>query len=181
MRLDPSGRTAVERGARQELAAARNAGHAPDGVLVQRMAEPGTELVVGVAGDPRFGPLVAVGAGGATATLIGDVQARLAPVGRREAGAMLRGLRTFPLLDGLPRTPTRGLGAIEDVVLLIAGPGGGRRARLQPGGGGSYRCRGRGRPASARAATRAGTVRGGRPSVERRRARRDRARPRGGP
>ena len=121
VRLDLSGPTAVERGARQVLAAARDAGHAPDGVLVQRMADPGTELLVGVAGDPRFGSLVAVGAGGATAELVGDVQVRLAPVGRREAGAMLRGLRTFPLLEGFRGRPRADLRAIEDIVLRIGG------------------------------------------------------------
>lgn len=43
------------------------AGLAHEGFLVQRMAAPGPELIVGVVGDPRFGQLVAVGAGGTTA------------------------------------------------------------------------------------------------------------------
>lgn len=58
------------------------------------MAPEGVELLIGVVGDPRFGPLVAVEAGGATAELVGDVQVRLAPLGRREARAMPRWLRT---------------------------------------------------------------------------------------
>jgi acyl-CoA synthetase (NDP forming)/GNAT superfamily N-acetyltransferase len=153
--LDLRGPVAVERAARGVLTAARAAGHVPDGVLVQRMAEAGTELLVGVAADPRLGPLVAVGAGGATAELVGDVQVRLAPVGPREAGAMLRALRTFPLLDGFRGRPPADLAAVEDVVLrigalaaahpdvaeldcnpVVAGPGGAAvvdaRVRLQP-------------------------------------------------
>jgi acetate---CoA ligase (ADP-forming) len=84
------------------------------------MAPAGAELIVGVVGDPRFGPLVAVGAGGATAELIGDVQVRLAPVGPREAAAMLRELRTFPLLDGFRGASHADVGAVEDIITRVA-------------------------------------------------------------
>ena len=86
---------------------------------VDANARAGTELLVGVAGDPSFGPLVAVGAGGASAELIGDVQVRLAPVGRQEVEAMLHGLRTFALLDGSRGRPRADLRAVEDVVLRV--------------------------------------------------------------
>jgi acyl-CoA synthetase (NDP forming)/GNAT superfamily N-acetyltransferase len=120
VRTGVQGQAAAERAAREVMEAAREAGKEPRGVLVQRMAPPGTELLVGVAGDPRFGPLIAVGAGGATAELIADVQVRLAPAGRVEASAMLRSLRTFPLLDGFRGRPRADLEAIIDVVLRIA-------------------------------------------------------------
>ena len=152
--LDVSGPTAVERAARAVLAAAREHGHAPSGVLVQEMAR-GTELLLGIAGDPRFGPLVAVGAGGATGQLVGDVQVRLAPVGAREAAAMVAGLRTFPLLDGFRGRARADLASVHDAVLrvgvlgaahpeiaeldcdpLVAGPAGAvvvdARVRLEP-------------------------------------------------
>ena len=113
-------------------------------------AAPAPELIVGVVGDPRFGPLVAVGAGGTTAELIGDVQVRLAPVGPREAAAMLRELRTFPLLDGFRGAPRADVGAVEDVVdaggrARRRSPGD-RRARLQSGGCRAGRRRHRGCP-----------------------------------
>jgi acyl-CoA synthetase (NDP forming)/GNAT superfamily N-acetyltransferase len=119
VRLELRGPAAVERGAHDVLSAAESAGHVPDGVLVQRMAEPGTELLIGVTGDPRFGPLVAIAAGGAMAELFGDVQVRLAPVGRREGATMLRGLRTFPLLEGFGGRPAADLAAVEDAVLRV--------------------------------------------------------------
>ena len=96
------------------------AGLTPEGFLVQRMAPAGPELIVGVVGDPHFGPLVAVGAGGTTAELIGDVQVRLAPVGPREAASMLRELRTFPLLDGFRGAPRADVEAVQDIVTRVA-------------------------------------------------------------
>ena len=68
-------------------------------------SDEGTELLLGIAGDPRFGPLVALALGGALAELVGDVQVRLAPVGPAEADRMITGLRGFPLLDGFRGRP----------------------------------------------------------------------------
>jgi acyl-CoA synthetase (NDP forming) len=75
---------------------------------------------LGVVGDPAFGPLIAIGAGGTTAELIGDVQVRLAPIGRRDAADMLHSLRTFPLLNGYRGRLHANLSAINDVLLRIA-------------------------------------------------------------
>jgi acyl-CoA synthetase (NDP forming) len=150
-----SGPTAVERATREVAEAAREHGYEPDGVLVQRMAGGGTELLLGIAGDPRLGPLVALAAGGATAELVGDVQVRLAPIGPREAGAMIAGLRSRPLLEGFRGRPRADVDALRDAVVrvaalaaahpelaeldcdpLVAGPGGAvvvdARARLEP-------------------------------------------------
>jgi acyl-CoA synthetase (NDP forming) len=110
----------AERAAREMHSSLTAGGVALEGFLVQQMAPAGPELIVGVVGDPRFGPLIAVGAGGTTAELIGDVQVRLAPVGRREAAAMLRELRTFPLLDGFRGAPRADVGAVEDIVTRVA-------------------------------------------------------------
>ena len=110
----------AERAAVEMCSSLTAAGVAPEEFLLQRMAPSGPELIVGVVGDPRFGPLVAVGAGGTTAELIGDVQVRLAPVGPREAASMLRELRTFPLLDGFRGAPRADVGAVEDIVTRVA-------------------------------------------------------------
>ena len=119
VRVGVTGPTAVERAAREVLAAAREHGFAPDGVLVQRMAPAGSELLAGVASDPSFGPLVVLAAGGATAELLGDVETRLAPVGPREADGMIAGLRSFPLLDGFRGRPRADLPALRDALLRI--------------------------------------------------------------
>jgi acyl-CoA synthetase (NDP forming) len=62
------------------------------------MVGPGVEMLVGVLSDERFGPVVACGAGGGTAEVLGDVGVRLAPLAREDAVAMIAGLRSHALL-----------------------------------------------------------------------------------
>jgi acyl-CoA synthetase (NDP forming) len=77
-------------------------------VLLQPMIRGGAELLAGAVQDPVFGPLVAFGAGGVFAELIGQAQFRLAPltdIDARElvqdgkAGALVRGYRGAPPAD----------------------------------------------------------------------------------
>lgn len=91
-----------------------------DGFVVQRMALPGTEMIVGVVHDPQFGPVVAVGAGGVMVELMRDVSVRLTPLSREDAFAMVRELKTYPLLEGYRGSPPRDTAALEDVILRIA-------------------------------------------------------------
>jgi acetyl coenzyme A synthetase (ADP forming)-like protein len=119
--LGARGEAAATRAARRIARAVRRAtGAPPEAFLVQRMVPAGTELIVGVVGDPDFGPVVACGAGGRAVELLGDVAVRLAPLGRRAAGEMLRSLRTFPLLDGYRGAPRADLAAVEDVLLRVS-------------------------------------------------------------
>jgi acyl-CoA synthetase (NDP forming) len=87
-----------------------------DGYVVQRMAEPGVEMLVGVLADERLGPVVACAAGGEAVQEIADVQVRLAPLARAEATAMVRGLRTSALLD----RERADVNALADVIVRVA-------------------------------------------------------------
>lgn len=83
--------------------------HKPDarieGVLVQKMAPRGRELVVGMVNDPTFGPIMMVGLGGTMVELMGDVVHRPAPVNVEEAAEMLLGLKSAKLLTGFRGEP----------------------------------------------------------------------------
>jgi acyl-CoA synthetase (NDP forming) len=71
-----------------------------EGVLVQKMAPRGHELVIGMVNDPTFGPIMMVGMGGTVVELMGDVVHRAAPVDVAEATDMLLSLKSARLLQG---------------------------------------------------------------------------------
>ena len=79
VRLNLEGAEAVRDAATDIEAAVRVAGHELEGLLVQPMAAPGVELIVGVVNDASFGPVLACGAGGTVAELIKDVSVRITP------------------------------------------------------------------------------------------------------
>jgi acetate---CoA ligase (ADP-forming) len=90
------------------------------GFIVQEMVTGGTEMLVGAASDPVFGPVVAVGAGGVTVELTRDVSVGVAPLTGVDADDMVRRLTTFPLLDGFRGAPKKDVAALVDVVLRVS-------------------------------------------------------------
>jgi acyl-CoA synthetase (NDP forming) len=81
------------------------------------MANKGVEMLVGVVHDPQFGPVVACGAGGVQVELLRDVSVRLTPLSREDASEMIRGLKTYPLLDGFRGGPLCDVAALEEGLL----------------------------------------------------------------
>jgi len=94
-----------------------------DGVLVQEMLEGGVEVIVGLSRDPQFGPVVLFGLGGIFVETLKDVSLRALPITRRDAEAMVREIRGFPLLAGLRGRKRADLGAIVEVILRVAAIG----------------------------------------------------------
>ena len=90
-----------------------------DGFVVQRMVGAGVEMLAGASRDPLFGAVVACAAGGTAVELLRDVSVGIAPLGRAEAGEMVRSLRTFPLLDGYRGALRADVAALEDVLLRL--------------------------------------------------------------
>jgi acyl-CoA synthetase (NDP forming) len=90
------------------------------GLIVEPMASPGLELIVGLNRDPDFGPLVVVGLGGVLAEVLDDVVIRLAPVTSDEATAMLDDLRGARLLDGVRGRPAADRAAIAAIIVAVA-------------------------------------------------------------
>jgi acyl-CoA synthetase (NDP forming) len=78
--------------------------HAPDaqieGVIVSPMRPRGVELIVGIARDREWGPILALGFGGTATEVLGDSVLRLLPVSQDEVAEMLRSLKLAPLLQG---------------------------------------------------------------------------------
>ena len=117
VRLNLRGATQVCDAAGEMTAGLGKSGNAPTGFLVQRMAAAGIEMLVGVVHDPQFGPVVACGAGGVQVELLRDVSVRLTPLSREDATEMIRGLKTFPLLNGFRGGPVCDVAALEEGLL----------------------------------------------------------------
>jgi acyl-CoA synthetase (NDP forming) len=118
VRLGIAGAAAAKQAFAEILAAARSFKPNADvrGVLVQRMAAPGTELVLGASIDPTFGPVVTVGLGGIHVEILHDVAHRIAPVGRDEAQRMLRELKGYAILEGVRGAAARDVSAVCDLI-----------------------------------------------------------------
>ncbi len=91
-----------------------------NGVLVQEMARPGVEMMLGVIRDPVFGPMVAVGLGGIFVEVLKDVAYRVAPVTPTQANEMLDELRGVKLLAGVRGMSARDREAVVDAIVRLS-------------------------------------------------------------
>ncbi len=91
---------------------ARFKGAQLQGILVQKMAAPGVELIVGGKRDSQFGQLLMLGTGGIFVEIFRDVSFRICPITKEDALAMMRELRSYPILAG-----ARGRKPIDEYAL----------------------------------------------------------------
>ena len=89
-------------------------------VIVQPMIAGGAELLLGVAQDPVFGPLVAFGAGGVLAELIDDAHFRLAPLTDVDADELVSSGKAGLLVAGFRGAPAADAAALADVLLRLS-------------------------------------------------------------
>jgi acetyl coenzyme A synthetase (ADP forming)-like protein len=120
VRLHLSGQQQTAAAAREMVSHLAAVGYAPAGFVIQRMVPAGVELLAGIVHDPQFGPVIACGAGGVLVELLKDVAIRLTPLTRDEAAAMLRELKSYPLLTGYRGRPPCDVEALIDVLLRVA-------------------------------------------------------------
>ncbi|MFA5050303.1 MAG: acetate--CoA ligase family protein [Candidatus Micrarchaeia archaeon] len=89
-------------------------GHVIDGVLIQKMARKGLELIIGGKCDPQFGHMIVLGLGGIYVEVFRDITARLCPITKEDVVEMVYELKAHPLIMG-----TRGQKAINFKSLEI--------------------------------------------------------------
>jgi acetyltransferase len=87
-----------------------------EGVLLQNYVTGGTETIIGIHRDPKFGPLLMFGLGGIYVEAYRDVSFRLAPI--RELGAknMIQQIRGGKILEGFRGQPPRDVEAIAECI-----------------------------------------------------------------
>ena len=100
MRTGLQGETEL-RHAVEELIRIENA----EGVLVEEMAQPGVEVIIGGVIDRQFGPVMMFGLGGIFTELFRDVSFGLAPLAREDAYWMIHGIKGQRLLEGFRGNP----------------------------------------------------------------------------
>jgi acyl-CoA synthetase (NDP forming) len=101
-----------------DLARARP-GLALDGVLVEAMARPGLELIVGARRDRDWGPVTMIGLGGVWTEALGDVRLLPPDLDQDAIIAELAKLRGAALLDGLRGTKPRDRQALAATAALL--------------------------------------------------------------
>lgn len=92
-----------------------------DGVTVQSQApDGGVEVIVGMTRDQQFGPVLMFGLGGIAVEVLQDVAFRIAPLTKRDAGAIIREIKGYPLLTGHRATQAVDLEALEGVIGTVS-------------------------------------------------------------
>jgi acyl-CoA synthetase (NDP forming)/GNAT superfamily N-acetyltransferase len=89
-------------------------------VLVQPMIAGGIEVIIGVADDHMFGPLVVFGLGGVATEVLADHAARLTPLTDVDADKLIGSIRSAPLLTGHRGSPAADLRALRDLLLRVS-------------------------------------------------------------
>jgi acyl-CoA synthetase (NDP forming) len=91
-----------------------------EGVLIQKQAPKGREVIVGAMRDPQFDGVVMFGLGGVFVEVLKDVSLRIAPVDEREAAAMIAEIKGYPLLTGFRGEEKADLEAIAKTISAVS-------------------------------------------------------------
>jgi acetyltransferase len=85
-----------------------------ESVLVQEQKS-GTEVFIGASKEEPFGHVILCGLGGIFIEVFKDITSAIAPVGKDEAGSMIRHLKSYPVLQG-----TRGREGVNEKLFVNA-------------------------------------------------------------
>ena len=91
-----------------------------EGVAVQRMARPGTEVIIGMYKDAQFGPVLMFGLGGIFVEVLKDISFRIVPLTRRDAREMIREIKGYPILEGYRGQEPANIAVLEDFLLKVS-------------------------------------------------------------
>ena len=91
-----------------------------DGVIMERMAKRGVEVILGAVRDPKFGPICMFGLGGTFVEAMKDVTFRLAPMWEISAEIMIQTIKAYSILKGVRGTPPCDIDGIKDCILRLS-------------------------------------------------------------
>jgi len=91
-----------------------------EGMLVQEMVDPGTEVIIGMTKDSQIGATILFGLGGIFVEILKDVSLRTLPISEAEAMEMIQEIKGFPILGGYRGKSPMDLAALADILLKVA-------------------------------------------------------------
>lgn len=91
-----------------------------EGILVQQMAPPGHEVIVGLKKDAQFGHALMFGLGGIFVEVYKDVSFRVVPIEKKEALDMISEIKGFPILKGIRGRRPADIDAIARVLVSVS-------------------------------------------------------------
>ncbi len=90
------------------------------GILVQKMAPKGLEVIIGGLRDNIFGPVVMFGLGGIFVEVLRDVSFRVAPITLNDALEMMNEIKSAKLLEGYRGQPPVDKEALAKTIIAVA-------------------------------------------------------------
>jgi len=122
VRLSLSNAADVKVAFREIIDAARkiNPSASIQGVSVQKMARPGTEVIVGTSKDPQFGPVIMFGLGGIFVEVLKDVSFRMIPLTPKDAREMIEEIKGYPALKGFRGKEPADISALIEIILKVS-------------------------------------------------------------
>ena len=91
-----------------------------EGVSVQGMAQPGTEIIIGMSKDAQFGPVIMFGLGGIMVEILKDVAFRIVPLTQYDARNMIKEIKGYPVLEGYRGQDPADIQKLEDTLLKLS-------------------------------------------------------------
>jgi len=90
-----------------------------DGILIQKMARKGLELIIGAKRDEQFGHLIILGLGGIYVEIFRDISARLCPITEQDVDEMIDELKSHPLIEGVRGNKAINIKALKRLMLSV--------------------------------------------------------------
>ena len=90
------------------------------GFVVQKNAPPGVPIAIRSIEDPLFGPVVSFGISGPIIELLADVSYRIPPLYQHDAAAMVREIRSSPMLFGYRGSEVVDIDEVERLIQRVA-------------------------------------------------------------
>ena len=103
-----------------ESAKAYNPDAQIEGIIVEEMAKPGLELILGGKTDPAFGKVITFGMGGTLVELMKDVTLRILPVDEDDIRTMVTEINAYPLISGYRGMKPKDEEALVEIIKSVA-------------------------------------------------------------